>query len=233
MIRYKFLENTNKRSCNISENKMNMIVSERRVEKMARNPNITNEQIIEMYHQSYSYIEMAVITGMTDRGIRKLLNRHGVETNRSTPRKHKVNEDFFKKWTHEMAWVLGLVITDGYISDRKSVRYLSITQKDVSILKAIARYMDFDFSLIKPGKTRTTPTIMINSLKIVNDLSNLGITTRKSHIVPFPDVPKEYLPSFILGVIDGDGWVQDRGYVMNVTSVSIKFANGLLSVFQS
>ncbi|WML44503.1 LAGLIDADG family homing endonuclease [Neobacillus sp. PS3-40] len=200
---------------------------------MARNPNITDNQIIQLYNQGIPYKEMAAITEITDRGIRKLLNKHGIETNRSTPRKHKVNEDFFLTWSHEMAWVLGLVITDGYISDRKSVRYLSITQKDIPILKAISRYMDLDFSLIKPGKTRTTPTIMINSLKIINDLSVLGITTKKSHIVPFPDVPKEFLPSFIRGVIDGDGWVQDRGYVMNVTTASIKFANGLLSVFQS
>jgi DNA-binding transcriptional regulator WhiA len=201
--------------------------------QMARNLDITDDQIIELYLQGIPYLDMVAITGMTDRGIRKLLNRHGIETSRSTPRKHQVNEDFFKIWSHEMAWVLGIVITDGYISSRKSVRYLSITQKNISILKMIAAYMDFDFSLIKPGKTLTTPTMKINSLKIVNDLAKLGITTKKSHIVPFPDVPKVYLPSFIRGIIDGDGWVQDRGYVMNVTSASVNLAKRLLSVFQS
>jgi hypothetical protein len=49
-------------------------------------------------------------------------NRHGVNTNRSTPRKHKVNGDFFKTWNHEMAWVLGLFVTDGNIN--KSVQFL-------------------------------------------------------------------------------------------------------------
>ncbi|MFD1040019.1 LAGLIDADG family homing endonuclease, partial [Virgibacillus byunsanensis] len=37
----------------------------------------------------------------------------------------------------------------------------------------------------------------------------------------------------IRGVIDGDGWVQRNGYVMNVTTGSSHFANGLLSVFES
>lgn len=37
----------------------------------------------------------------------------------------------------------------------------------------------------------------------------------------------------LLGGIDGDGWVQKTGYVMNVTSGSQNFADGLLSVFQS
>jgi hypothetical protein len=81
--------------------------------QMARNPDITDDQIIELYLQGIPYLDMVAITGMTDRGIRKLLNRHGIETSRSTPRKHQVNEDFFKIWSHEMAWVLGIVITDG------------------------------------------------------------------------------------------------------------------------
>ncbi len=43
---------------------------------------------------------------------------------------------------------------------------------------------------------------------------------------------EEYLASFVRGVIDGDGWVRKTGYVMNVTSGSVDFAEGLLSVFQ-
>lgn len=34
-------------------------------------------------------------------------------------------------------------------------------------------------------------------------------------------------------MIDGDGWVQKTGYVMNITSGSKRFTDGLLSVFQS
>ncbi len=61
----------------------------------------------------------------------------------------------------------------------------------------------------------------------------LGITSNKSLIVPFPKVPEEYMPSFIRGVIDGDGWVQKKGYVMNITTASQTFAKGLLTVFQN
>jgi hypothetical protein len=61
----------------------------------------------------------------------------------------------------------------------------------------------------------------------------LGIPPNKSLIVSFPDVPVEFLPSFVRGVIDGDGWVQKTGYVMNITTGSIHFAEGLLSVFKS
>lgn len=74
--------------------------------------------------------------------------------------------------------------------------------------------------------------MLINSKIIKDDLENLGIISKKSLTVPFPDVPEAFLPSFIRGVIDGDGWVQKRGYVMNITTASEQFANGLLTVFQ-
>lgn len=63
-------------------------------------------------------------------------------------------------------------------------------------------------------------------------MKKIGIKANKSLNVPFPDVPMEFLPSFIRGVIDGDGWVQRTGYVMNITTGSILFAEGLLSVFR-
>lgn len=44
---------------------------------------------------------------------------------------------------------------------------------------------------------------------------------------------KKWSLSFVRGVIDGDGWVQKTGYVMNVTSGSKIFAEGLLSIFLS
>src|SRR5690606_30447284 len=49
----------------------------------------------------------------------------------------------------------------------------------------------------------------------------------------FPEVPNEYLPSFVRGIIDGDGWVQKTGYVMNVTTGSKQFAEKLLEIFKS
>ena len=151
--------------------------------------------------------------------------KHGVKMNREKssgrPRKHKVNEDFFKIWTHEMAWVLGLFVTDGCVNNK--IHSISFTQKDERILRLIARYMEADYVLAPSAPTRLTPTLLIHSKEIKKDLENLGIGSNKSLTVPFPDIPEEFLPSFVRGVIDGDGWVQKTGYVMNVTSASLSF----------
>lgn len=201
---------------------------------MPRNPGITDEVIINMYKSEMSFKEMVSIIGLSDRAIRNVIYKHGITINREQysgqPRKNKVNEDFFKIWTQEMAWALGLFVTDGHIHNKYHSIYFS--QKDERILHLIAEYMEADYVLTAFGKTKTTPTLIINSKEIKKDLELMGITAKKSLILPFPNVPKEYLASFVRGVIDGDGWVQKSGYVMNVTSASANFANGLLSVFE-
>ena len=203
---------------------------ERKGIAMPRKPGITDEDIIRLYKSGLSDKELSSIIGLTNRAIRNVINKHGIQLN-GVPRKHKVNEHFFKDWTHEMAWVLGMFITDGCV--HKGTQTISFSQKDETILKEIANYMDADYVLAPTGPTRTVPTLLINSKIIKNDLQNLGITSKKSLTVPFPEVPEEFLPSFIRGVIDGDGWVQKRGNVMNITTASEQFADGLLSVFQN
>ncbi|MCM3743105.1 hypothetical protein M3193_03015 [Sporosarcina luteola] len=144
---------------------------------------------------------------------------------------HKVNEDFFKTWSHEMAWVLGFFITDGHVN--KKVHSVYLAQKDEDLLRKVASLMDANPTIAKGTGIRTTPMLIINSKIIKQDLERLGITPNKSYSVAFPNVPEAFLPAFVRGVIDGDGWVQDRGYVMNVTTASELFANGLFAVFQN
>jgi hypothetical protein len=196
---------------------------------------MSDEVIINMYKSGMSFKEMTPIIGLSDRAIRNVMYKHGVEMNREQssgqPRKHKVNEDFFKVWTHEMAWVLGLFVTDGHVDNH--INSITFAQKDERILHLVAKYMNADYILGPNGPTKSTPTLVINSKKIKIDLQRLGISPNKSLNVSFPDVPVEFLPSFVRGVIDGDGWVQKTGYVMNITTGSIHFAEGLLSVFKS
>lgn len=78
---------------------------------MPRKQGITDETIIQMYQNGMSSKELSEKTGLTARGIRYILEKNNVKRREvGQPRKHKVNEKFFKVWSDEMAWVLGFIV---------------------------------------------------------------------------------------------------------------------------
>ncbi|WP_236036306.1 LAGLIDADG family homing endonuclease [Heyndrickxia oleronia] len=202
---------------------------------MPRKPGMTDDKIIKLYKSGMPFKELQSIIGLSDRAIRNVMYKHGIEMNREQssgqPRKHKVNEDFFKVWTHEMAWVLGLFVTDGCVN--KQLHSISFAQKDETILQMIANFMGADYVIYSKRSSATIPSLFINSKKIKKDLNNLGISANKSMIVSFPKVPNEYLPAFLRGAIDGDGWVDIEGYRMNITTGSKSFVYSVASIFES
>ena len=148
----------------------------------------TDEIIIKMYKSEMSFKEMTTIIGLSDRAIRNVLFKHGISMNREQfsgqPRKNKVNEDFFKVWTHEMAWVLGLLVTDGHIHNKYHSIYFS--QKDERILQLIAHFMAANYVLTAFGITKTTPTLIINSKEIngyhSKEIINCSISNRTRRV---------------------------------------------------
>jgi DNA-binding transcriptional regulator WhiA len=190
--------------------------------------NIPKEEVVKLYViGGKSTKEISELAGVSQRHVNYVLDEKGVSKrgNRRT-NGYKVDEDFFKTWSADMAYVLGFVLTDGCVSGNS----FSISQKYPEILERIGSAMKSNYPI---RKTRNLHTLTICRKEMVEDLAVLGIGEKKSLTVDFPDVPAVYLPHFIRGVIDGDGWVQDRGYVMNVTSGSILFAVKLHEVFNA
>lgn len=191
-----------------------------------RNEGITDEMIINWYQDKVPTKDIAQRAGLTKNGVRLVLRRNGVEIR--SLRKHPLNEDFFKEWSHEMAWVLGMIITDGNLhKDRAQV---SITQKDIRVLEKISEYTS---SAHKIRETNGSFRLTISSQVLKDDLTKLGLTPRKSLTVKFPNIPEEYLTSFIRGVFDGDGSVIRTGYWAHVASGSKEFSQGLYDTFTS
>ena len=127
---------------------------------MPRKSGITDDMIIKLYKSEMPLKEISNITGLSDTAIRNVMYKHGVEMNREQssgqPRKHKVNEDFFKKWSNEMAWILGLILTDGCIN--KDNHTITLTQKNTSILELVARFMDAEYVKKDPGRKEDRKT---------------------------------------------------------------------------
>ena len=117
-------------------------------------------------------------------------------------RYHPVNKNFFKRWSNEMAYVLGFICADGNIGPRLDV--LTIAQKEIGILEKIKNIMGAEQN-ITHYKHQDINFLSIGSSEIVEDLLKLGITPNKSLKIKFPIMPSEYVNHFIRGNFDGDG----------------------------
>lgn len=147
----------------------------------------------------------------------------GTSNTRGCSRKYHINEDFFKSWSHGMAYVLGFWWADGCIRNKKGSCIFSITQHkdDKYILEEILSIMGSNHPL---SITRNCFNIEVGSKKIFDDIVRLGGTTKKSLTIEFPDIPNEYLHDFIRGYFDGDGCIYkgeeyDSGFAYGINFV--------------
>lgn len=128
----------------------------------------------------------------------------------------KIDEGFFKSWSKEMAYVLGIIYTDGNLYRdpiRKTYRIL-IVQKEPELLNKVIRLMNSDYSLRyrkQRGIAGAVYMIDLQHMGMFDDLLELGLTANKSLNMIFPDVPTQYMRHFIRGCWDGDGSVYITG----------------------
>jgi intein-encoded DNA endonuclease-like protein len=143
----------------------------------------------------------------------------------------KINENFFKKWSPVMAYVLGFFAADGcMMKNRRGAHFIEFQITDKDILLKIRKCIGSNHKIsIREEKDnyKTRYRLQIGSKTIFSDLLKLGFTPRKSNTIKFPSVPDEYLSHFVRGYFDGDGNVYantykraDRGGRLSVTLLS-------------
>ena len=167
-----------------------------------------------------------------------------------TLRKVHINENFFKSWSPEMAYVLGIIYTDGNLkrggkndSTNKSGGF-SISQKEPELLNKVLRLMDCDAILHKrerkiydKGVSGEIYTFSVWNRLVCADLITLGLSPRKSYLVKFPEIPRECVRHFIRGCWDGDGSIfydkRSHRYVASFISASSDFIEGIVREMES
>ena len=92
------------------------------------------------------------------------------------PKTYRVNDNYFKKWSHNMAYILGLWFSDGCITS-KSVFAITLHERDRKLLQDVLAEMASNHVVTK---NRRCSVIRINSADIYNDIIKLGGKERKS-----------------------------------------------------
>lgn len=158
-----------------------------------------NEEYTKKAIQSFCY--------RNAKRMRKLSDEEFLKQQSQNARKYHINQDYFKIWSRNMAYVLGFWFADGCIYGGKMFD-ITLHKKDKYILKKIAEELEYEGNLYD-AVDRQSSRINFSCKVIYNDIISLGGTERKSMIIDFPDVPKEYLPDFIRGYFDGDGCIMN------------------------
>lgn len=150
-------------------------------------------------------------------------------------RPKQLNQRFFRKWSHDMAYVTGLFAADGsMIVNNKGGMFIEFTSTDREIISHIRSLAGSTHKVqIRDrgsSKWKIQYRLQIGSKKWFADLEKLGFTVRKSSIMTFPSVPRKYVGSFVRGYFDGDGCV----YVSDgIVSVSKRPRSVLQTLFTS
>ncbi len=128
--------------------------------------------------------------------------------------KFEVDENFFKKWSPKMSYLLGYLFADGSLENAVYLRgkYLRVSSIDERTILKIKKWLNSKHTVIHktfPNTNRQDIFLLrIGSHLIYNDLLELGLFPNKSLNMRFPKIPKKYLNHFVLGYFDGDGCVQ-------------------------
>jgi len=124
----------------------------------------------------------------------------------------ELNQDFFKTWTSEMAYILGYFAADGsMLKNGRGGHFIEFTTTDRCLLVLLKRVCRASQHIsIRPKrdtKWKEQYRLQIGSKEWFADLLRLGFTQAKSNTLRFPEVPAEYLGHFVRGYFDGDGCV--------------------------
>lgn len=153
----------------------------------------------------------------------KKLNKHPVtirkiaSNNNIKLKRHKIiyeYENFFKKWSIEMAYVLGFIAADGCVMLKKrngGIVEITLSIKDLEHLKKIKKIINCPqkISIKKTNFGTIACRLSIGSIVMAKDLISLGIIQKKSLNLEFPkNIKKKYISHFIRGYLDGDGCLE-------------------------
>lgn len=173
------------------------------------------KQIIEYYFENkYTITNIAKIIGVSTSTIKYQINKHGYVINNKSHdgnnRKHYIDKNFFKNIdSKSKAYILGLIISDGYVDNYSK---LTFTSKDIELVEIFKKELKSEHKLARydvldkrTNKIYTKYSLQIASKEIVNDLNNLGIYSNKSFTATMPNISDEFFWHFIRGIFDGDG----------------------------
>lgn len=174
--------------------------------------------IIKKYLEGFSGPQIVKFLSKikTTKTIYDILKKYNVGT-REEPLLNNSDHFYFSSIDKpEKAYLLGLLITDGWVNTEKNEVGIQLQENDLWLIEWIKNQIQSPHKILRTTKGLTkypngkyyesSPMYRItnNSMKMVNDLKKYGITDKKTFITFFP-ILDFYQDCLLRGILDGDG----------------------------
>jgi hypothetical protein len=179
--------------------------------------------------------EVAKRIGCSETTVRRRLRSWALDVRSHGPRqRHPATVG----WTHERAYAIGLLATDGNLS--RDGRHLTVTSADPDLLGVLRACLGLQANVRQVGPRGRCYRVQWSDRRLYEWVESIGLSPAKSRTLGALRVPDEYFADFARGCIDGDGsivvyvdryhsdrnarYVYERLYV-TLVSASRPFAN--------
>jgi len=108
--------------------------------------------------------------------------------------------------TPELAYAVGLLVTDGCLSS--SGRHIDLTSKDVEQLNNLKKCLEIKTKISYKTSSYTNkkyPRLQFSDVVLYKFLESIGMTPAKTKTIGKLDIPDKYFFDFLRGHHDGDG----------------------------
>lgn len=194
------------------------------------------EDIQEKIIYNYTQLGMGLIPsgapyGVSEYMVKKVLKQNNIYIRSYTESKDNLriytcNDDYFKTQSPNMAYILGLLASDGNVAKNENKISIALEERDTEILEKIGKEMQIS----RPVETyvrldgSVNSKLQVHSSAMKRDLAHYSIVPAKTFILQPPELLKpEYYIDYIRGYFDGDGSIyinSDWSYGANISGAS-------------
>lgn len=227
----------------LTPSSLRILMSEHKIKRIKRTrvPRIKVSQedektIIKKYIAGKSSEYLAKEYGFkTSKSILDILKQYNIKRRTRSEYTTYCDLSFEKIDNNFKAYLIGFLITDGYIIKETEGFALQIGDKDA--IDFFANKLNLKVLKIKKKNPNCIPLyrIVIFGKERVEQLKRFGIIPRKSLVTPGLNLLEEenkYIPYVLRGMIDGDGWIRKDGKEFFLSTASKKLAEWSLRAFK-
>lgn len=183
---------------------------------------VTEEFLRQLYYnENNTPYEIAELVKCSETSVRNLFKEYSIKTRTQSEARlialkkgklpahthYDIDERFFSNWSPEMAWVLGLIYTDGYMLGNN----LRLAMNDKDVIEKVTAHLKYTKPInVYHYNIKPLYSVEFHREVMTVDLMKLGVHQAKSFTIKFPGIPNEMLRHFIRGCWDGDGGFTDK-----------------------